>query len=79
MRKHHGSVRELLLTVFKWQGVGRVEEDTPEVEQMGDALLIRVGKRRRHLVLPRFLAYYRMREYGLEGERLNVWFEESRQ
>ena len=27
MKKHYGSVRELLLTVFKWQGVGRVEAE----------------------------------------------------
>ena len=53
-------------------------KETPEVEQMGDALLIRVGKRRRHLVLPRFLAYYQMREHRFEGEWLEVWFEESR-
>ena len=53
-------------------------ESTPEVEQMGDALLIRVDKRRRHLVLPRFLAYYQMQAYSLENEWLEVWFEEDR-
>ena len=53
-------------------------EDSPEVEQLGDTLLIRVNTRRRHLVLPRFLAYYQMKEYGFENEWLVVWFEESR-
>ena len=47
-------------------------ETAPEVEQLGDALLIRVDKRRRHLVLPRFLAYYQMRDYRLEWEWLEV-------
>ena len=53
-------------------------EEAPEVEQLGDTLLIRVNTRRRHLVLPRFLAYYQMKEYRLEDEWLEVWFEESR-
>ncbi len=48
-----------------------------EVEQFGDGLVISLGKRRRNLVLPKFLSYYRVATHSLEGEWLSVWFIEG--
>lgn len=60
---------ELHLPLFK--------EDAPEVEQFGDTLVVTAGSRRRNLILPRFLAYYRVAEHRPEGDWLKVWFEEG--
>lgn len=45
-----------------------------DVKQFGDALVVQAGARRRNIILPRFLAYYKVENYKLEGDWLNVTF-----
>jgi arsenite-transporting ATPase len=43
-------------------------------EQFGDTLVIQAGNRRRNIVLPRFLGYYRLKDSTLDNDWLTVTF-----
>ena len=55
-----------------------LDEADVEVKQFGDALVIQARSRRRNLFLPKFLAYYHLKDYTLEDGWLRVRFTEAK-
>ena len=51
-----------------------VDEKTCEAEQFGDQLVIRIHNQRRNYLLPKFLAYYKVRATVIEEDWLRVYF-----
>ena len=46
-----------------------------DVQQFGDSLVIQADTRRRNIILPKFLSYYKLERYEFSNDWLKVWFQ----
>jgi arsenite-transporting ATPase len=53
------------------------EEDEIKVSQQQDQLIISFQNKRRHLFLPKFMAYYHLHHKKMEGQQLQLYFKKK--